>query len=220
METTLPLPQTKLDLGCGPNKRQGFTGVDAVAFTGVDVVHEISAPVYKPIPEGFEWMSDAFERKVVGYQTWPWPDNSIDEVHCSHFVEHLDRFQRVHFYNELYRVLKPGVYGADGKPKEGFATIIVPHWSSCRAYGDFTHQWPPMSEFGNFYLGREWREKNAPHDDIKFNPRGLNCNFQPGWGYSLESGVAARNSEYVQYAMTYLKEACQDMILTITAIKP
>src|SRR5262245_30919291 len=60
--------------------------------------------------------------------TGPWPvaDGSVDEIHSSHMLEHLTAPQRCFFFNELDQVLKP-----DGK-----ATIIVPHWSTCRAYGD------------------------------------------------------------------------------------
>ena len=77
VEKTEPL---KLDLGCGPRKREGFTGVDAIKFDGVDLVQDLRKP-------------------------WQWEDGSVEEVHCSHFLEHLTGFERVHFFNELYRVL-------------------------------------------------------------------------------------------------------------------
>lgn len=171
---------TRLDLGSGNNKRQGFLGVDSIKFPNVDLVHDLRQP-------------------------WPWADNSIEEAHSSHFLEHLERLERVHFFNELYRVLKP-----DAK-----ATIITPHWSSCRAYGDPTHKWPPMGEFAWFYLTAAWREANAPHTDARWAPGMFNCNFSVTWGYSLEPGTALRNQEYQQYAMQYLLEARQDMIATL-----
>ena len=113
--------------------------------------------------------------------------------------------ERVFFFNELHRVLKPGAK----------CTLIVPHWSSCRAYGDPTHQWPPVSEFAWFYLNRPWRDANAPHTDAAVLPGGFKCHFEVTWGYSLEPGVASRNTEYQQHATTYFKEACQDMIATL-----
>lgn len=182
----LPLPVTpiKLDLGCGPNKKSGFLGVDHTSFPGVDVVHDLTNP-------------------------WPWPDNSVEEAHASHCVEHFDSMERVHFLNELYRVLKPGAK----------CTIICPHWSSCRAYGDPTHKWPPVSEFAFFYWKKEWRMANAPHSDASNLKGGFSCNFEVTWGYSLNPEVAQRNQEYQQYAMTFLKEACLDVIATLTAIK-
>lgn len=174
----------KLDIGCGPNKKAGFIGVDNIAFSGVDVVTDLK-------------------------DKWPWDDSTVEEAHTSHCLEHFTSLERVHFLNELYRVLKPGCK----------ATVITPHWSSCRAYGDPTHQWPPVSEFLWYYLKRDWRLQNAPHCDEKHLQGGFNCNFEVTWGFSLEPGVAARNQEYQQMAMTYYKEACQDMVATLTAVK-
>lgn len=162
----------KLDLGCGKNPREGFVGVDSRDF-GQKLVVDLR-------------------------QTWPWKDNSVEEAHCSHFIEHLTAQERIHFVNELYRVLKP-----DAK-----CTIIVPHWSSCRAYGDLTHQWPPVSEFWFYYLNTEWRKANAPHNDE------YSCNFECAWGYNMHQAISARNQEYQQHALTFFKEAAQDLVAT------
>ena len=182
-----PAQPTRLDLGSGPNGKPGFTHVDAIAFPGVDIVTDLR-------------------------DKWPWDDNSVEEVHSSHFVEHLwntsDRPERVHFANELWRVLKPGAK----------ATIICPYWSSGRAYGDFTHAYPPVASFWFFYLKREWREANAPHDDIKWNPKGYTCNFECTWGFALHPEVAQRNQEYQQYAMQFLIESTPDVLATWTKV--
>src|SRR3989304_3239050 len=79
------------------------------------------------------WMVTRFYPE---WKPWPWANDSVSEVHCSHTLEHFERRERVHVMNELYRVLIPG----------GKATIIVPHWASNRSYGDMTHCWPPVSE--------------------------------------------------------------------------
>lgn len=169
----------KLDLGCGPNKKEGFLGVDCRQFDGkVDVVHDLRQP-------------------------WPWEDGSIEEANSSHFVEHLTQNERIHFVNELYRVLKPG----------GKCLIVTPHWASCRAYGDLTHQWPPVSEFWFYYLSKEWRAANAPHND------GYTCDFEATWGYSFHPMLGVRNQEFQQFAMQFYKEACQDILCTLTAKK-
>jgi len=173
----------KLDLGCGTNKKQDFVGVDAIAFPGVDVVADLR-------------------------EKWPWEDGVIDEAYSSHFIEHLDPWERVHFWNELYRVLKPGAK----------SLIIAPHWSSCRAYGDPSHKWPPVCEFALFYLKKDWRTINAPHSDSANIPNGFNCNFEATWGYSLNQDVALRNQEYQQFAMTFYKEAAQDIVITVTKV--
>jgi SAM-dependent methyltransferase len=55
----------------------------------------------------------------------PFPDNSIDAVYHSHFLEHLDRQDAPRFLTEVRRVLKPG----------GIHRIVVPDWEQiCREY--------------------------------------------------------------------------------------
>ena len=120
----------KLDLGCGAKCADGFVGVDCMPFPGVEVVV-----------------------RDLGVYPWPWPDASIDEVRCSHMLEHLDQLGRMHFFRELWRVLKPGAV----------AMIQTPHWASGRALGDPTHQWPPVSEESYSYLDRKWRSTEAPY---------------------------------------------------------
>jgi hypothetical protein len=113
-------------------------------------------------------------------------------------IEHLTWPERVHFFNELYRVLIP----------EGKCQLILPHWASARYYGDPTHK-EPMSEFAFYYLDKNWREANAPHV-------GYTCDFNVTWGYSLHQSLMNRNQEYQQYALLNYKEAAQDIIATLT----
>lgn len=175
----------KLDIGCGPNKKEGFTGVDQYQFDGVDIIGNPAT--------SFFW------ERQIGYDV-------VEEAHASHFVEHLDAQERIEFYNGLWRSMKVGAK----------ATIITPYWASNRAYGDPTHKWPPVSEFSFFYLGREWRAGNAPHTDKKWLPIGYDCNFEVGWGYNPHPILATRNREYQEMALTFHKEAAQDMIATLT----
>jgi hypothetical protein len=171
----------KLDLGCGKTKRAGFVGVDRRKFDGVDVVAELTAP-------------------------WPWADGSVEEVHMSHVLEHFTGRERVHIFNELYRVLVKG----------GKATIITPYWCSNRAYGDFTHQWPPVGEMLYFYLWKEWRLANAPDNDIQWNPDGYSCDFDYAYHYNVHPTIAAKHQEAQVFAFSFYKEAAQDMICTLT----
>lgn len=178
-----PKPLLKLDLGCGPNKRPDFIGVDALSFDGkVDVVHDLR-------------------------QIWPWADGSVAEVHCSHFLEHLTGHERVFFFNELYRVLCPAEYEG-GKPNKGFATIIVPHWSSERAYGDPTHQWPPVVFFAFYYLNADWRKGNAPHC-------GYTCNFDVTGGNALPPEWTVKNQETQMFAQTHYINVATDLQLMV-----
>jgi len=189
----VPAGPLKLDLGCGKNKvAPDFLAVDALSFEGVDLVLDLTAKEKSVQNPDFSITHT--------YKPWPWADNSVDEIHASHFVEHLNATERVHFVNEVFRVLKPG----------SSAKIIIPHWASCRAYGDLTHAWPPVSEFWFYYLSSEWRAVNAPHNvDYK-------CNFAASWGYSLNGYLQHRDQNFQTFALENFKEAAQDIIATLT----
>jgi len=99
-----PKALLKLNLGAGKSKMDGYLSVDSIPFDGLDVVADLT-------------------------KKWPWPDNSVSDVRMSHVLEHFTAQERIHVFNEMYRVLVD----------EGKANIITPHWSSNRAYGDLTH---------------------------------------------------------------------------------
>jgi len=160
----------KLDLGCGPRKRQGFLGVDVRSFPGVDVVADLT-------------------------QRWPWADASVGEVFCSHFVEHLEARERIHFANELHRVLVPG----------GRATLITPYWASTIAYGDLTHKWPPVTEAWYPYLNRAWREQAAPHNDE------YTCDFDHTLEWALSNEFNDRPQPDREFAALHFKDAVSEL---------
>lgn len=180
---THKLTMLKLDFGCGLAKAAGFEGVDNIAFAGVDHVLDV--------------------RKAP----WPWADGSVDEGRSSHFVEHLTGPERIVFFNELYRILRPGAK----------FTLIVPHWSNDAAYGDPTHQWPPLSEWSLMYLSKGWREgirddngnwvqvPNAPHV-------GYTCDFDSSWIYSVESDVAP---DMRKLGMRHYRNVLRDLEATL-----
>lgn len=181
-------PILKLDFGCGLFPKEGFEGVDILPFDGkVKHVCDLKKP-------------------------WPWKESSVSEGYCSHYVEHLTSIERIHFFNELWRVLKP----------DATCLIVVPHWASTRAYGDPTHQWPPFSEFAFYYLNRDWRAANAPHTDVKHWPQGFKCHFaEPtyNWHFNPDPYFLTRNDEYKRYAASYFKDVIADLSGTLTAKK-
>lgn len=180
LKAIIPSTPIKLDLCCGKNKKEGFIGVDRRAYEGVDQVADLLG-------------------------VWPWANDSVEEIHMSHAMEHFTGPQRVKIVNEMYRVLQ----------KDGKVTMITPHWASNRSYGDFTHQWPPVSEMWFYYLDRAWRKANAPDNDIEWNPDGYDCDFACTWGYSLHHLIVPRNQEAQTFALTFYKEAAQDLIATM-----
>ena len=172
----------KIDIGCGMNKKEGHIGVDIMQFFDKD---------------GKELVDMVMD---VSSAPWPWADDSVDEVNASHFIEHLKPEGRIHFVNELQRVLKKG----------GKCFLAVPHWCSTRAYGDLTHQWPPVVEFWFYYLSKDWRAGNAPHNDF------YKCDFDCTWFYGMHPHWHTRHQEAQQFALSWYKEAAQDIIATMT----
>lgn len=160
----------KLDLGCGKNKKAGFIGVDNISFDGVDVVHDLRTQ-------------------------WPWEKESVEEVHCSHFLEHLTNAERVHFWNELYRVMKPGAK----------AQIIVPHWSSGRAYGDPTHCFADDTE-----ILTEVGWKLLQNVSVGERVHSLNLETEQS---SLEAVIDVRHLSYVGNLL-HFKTDVMDMLVT------
>jgi len=71
----------RVDLACGQSKKSGYIGIDRIAETNVDIVHDLNK-----FP-------------------WPFEDNSVYEFFCSHYVEHCPDLVR--FMEEVYRCLMP-----------------------------------------------------------------------------------------------------------------
>ena len=95
----LPKTQiTKLDIGCRTAKKQGFTGLD---------IKDYDQEIVWNVKEGI-----------------PLADNSIEEIYCSHFIEHLEDKDLLDFFIELYRICKHGA----------IIQFIMPHSDSHEAY--------------------------------------------------------------------------------------
>jgi SAM-dependent methyltransferase len=76
---------------------------------------------------------------------YPFEDNSVDEIHFYHVLEHLhDPIRKL---EEIHRILKPG----------GVLYMRVPHFSSMGAFTDVTHVRP----FG--YFSFDCLDKNHYH---------------------------------------------------------
>ena len=71
-----------------------------------------------------------------------------------------------------------------------------------------------MSEWFYLYFSKEWREREAPHTSSMFK-----CDFEGSHGYILHPEIAARNPEFQRFAISFYKEAAQDMVSTLTKKK-
>lgn len=133
-------------------------------------------------------------------KAWPWKSDTVDRVEVVNLVQMYTPDERIRFVNELHRVMKVGAK----------AQISAPHWCSNRAYGDLAFQWPPVSEAWLYHLNAQWRTANAPWG-VKYR-----CDFDITFGYGIHQLLMTRNQDYQQNAVTFYKEACQDLIATLT----
>ena len=130
---------------------------------------------------------------------WALKDDSVDEATAINMIQFLTPEERIHFVNELYRVMKKG----------GKAQIVTPHFACNRAYGDLAFQWPPVVENWYWHLNAEWRKTGNPKE------KRYKCDFTPTWGYGLHPLLISRSMEYQQNAITFYKEAAQDLVVTL-----
>lgn len=179
-----------VDLGCGQNKAsvEFFTenmqltpdkviGLDIANCEGVDIIHDLTVFPY------------------------PIESESVDAIHSSHFVEHLDGFERMKFFNECYRILKPG-----GKMK-----LSHPYYKSVRAIQDPTHKWPPISENSYYYFDRKWREEN------KLDHYPIDCDFEFIIYYTFQDpNIANKNEETKMFWIDKYWNTIADMIVDLT----
>jgi len=96
--------KTIINFGCGTTRMKRAINVDIIPLPNVD--------------------------RVIDFEKFPYPfpNNSVDEIHMYFVLEHLkNHFQVI---TEVYRILKKG----------GKVYIRVPHFSSVYAWGEFTHQ--------------------------------------------------------------------------------
>lgn len=178
----------KLSLACGDNKPEGFLGVDIAKTKSADYVQDL----FK-----FPWKQ--------------FKDNSVDEIECSHFVEHIphgngynDPFFQ--FFDEIYRILKPAEFDPANPniPTKGFMNIVCPYYSSMRAWQDPTHQ-RAISEASFLYLNKQWRQDN------KLDHYPVTCDFDFSYGYSINQAWQNRNEESRAFALTHYINVVDDI---------
>ena len=168
----------KLDIGCGRNKLPGYTGVD---------LHSPDADI----------KCDLFKFP------WPFKNESVSEIHASHFIEHVPRTIRWPFFQECYRIMKP----------DATMRIFVPSWKSERSYGDMTHEFPPVVAMFFYYLNKGWREANK----LTYGPYDIKCNFEHAAGPTAMSPEFSNRAHEAQvFACTHYLETYQDMWVTLT----
>jgi len=179
----------KLDLGAGQRPREGFEGVDI-------------------------WPGAQHQ---VNLQKFPWPfeDNSVSAIHCSHYIEHIPHYPMVitadgreqnpffAFFDEVWRILVP----------DGFASIIAPSARSNRGFQDPTHQRFIVGETF-LYLVEEWRKINGlDHYNAK-------CNFLVSANATIDSNLNTFHPDVQQRMFNNYWNTTIDWVAELKAIKP
>ncbi len=158
----------RLDIACGSNKTPGFFGVDIADTKDTDIV----------------WDLEKFP--------WPFPDNSVDEIVCNHYIEHTKDL--IAFMNELYRIMAPGAT----------AIIRAPYYNSMRAWQDPTHT-RAISEATFLYYNKGWREAN------KLDHYPITCDFDYSYGYDFTPDWAMRSEESKAFAVRHYTNVVMDI---------
>jgi len=162
---------------------------------------------------------------------WPWKDNSVDELHCSHFIEHIPMvyvdptargmsgpLKAMHydlvpltnrhrdllcvFMDECWRVLKPNAP----------MTIIVPAHRSDRAFQDPTHRrFITNVTFG--YFNKLFRDSN------KLGHYLCSCNFDCQVDPIVPIELTALSPEVAQRRMVHEWNQVLDWQAKLKAVK-
>lgn len=171
----------KLNLACGNNRREGYVGVDLHKTDAVDVQQDLLK---------FPW---AFE------------DNSIYEIFCSHFVEHIPiqlpdgQYGMNAFMEECYRILMPG----------GTMHIVAPYYTSVRAWQDPTHCRAITELTFQYYSQKFAKAIGVDHYIAK-------CNFEPiSKTYALNPEWEAKSEEAREWARKHYYNVVADISFVI-----
>ena len=123
----------KLDIACGGNKQEGFTGIDIRELPGVDIVHNL--------------------------EKFPWPieSDSVVQAIASHYVEHIKPWLSIPFMNEVWRVCTEGATFAIATPYPGSRGF----WQDpthCNGWNEATFQYfDPRYPLYFIYQPKPWK---------------------------------------------------------------
>lgn len=190
----------RLDLACGQRVAEGFIGVDMVATEGATFTCDLSQTPWK-LYDAKHRPADNLGQPLINMGQ-KLEDESVDEVRCSHFFEHLDGFERIRFMEELWRVLK----------HHGKVHIIVPYGMSTRAVQDPTHKWPPVVESSFLYFYQPWLRANGLDHYLG------RCNFWFTYEPLTDDEWQLRNLDARNFGLKHYINVVSDLHVFLTKI--
>lgn len=176
----------KLDLGCGRRCLEGYEGVDVSDKVGATHVLDL-----------------------LDGSPWPWADGTVDEIHCSHFIEHIPmssvggQDMLFWFFDQSWRVLR----------EDGMLRLQWPALKSERAFQDPTHRrFIPAATMQ--YMSRSWRELNGlDHYVVACNFGIEQLGFVPGEHLATNASTMTDESKSSFIARTW--EATVDTVAVL-----
>ncbi len=113
------MQKLKLNIGCGLTAPLGWVNIDCslnARLAKWPWCRRIlkAFKIIPPAKAGIPWPRNIYVHDVR--KNLPFPNNSVEAVYCSHFLEHLSKKDAFSFINECCRALIPG----------GIIRIIVP----------------------------------------------------------------------------------------------
>ena len=173
----------KVNLACVQTRADGFLGIDKVKTDATDIVHDLEE------------------------YPWPFENNSVDEIACSHYVEHTKDL--IKFMDEICRILKSPYTNNKGEEIKSKATIIAPYYSSIRCWQDPTHI-RAISEYSFLYFNKKWRTDN------KLDHYGIQSDFDFTYGYQLDPVWANRSEDARVFAIKHYINVILDIHVVLT----
>jgi SAM-dependent methyltransferase len=163
----------KINIACGQQRQEGFIGIDKVKTEVTDIIQDL--------------------------ETYPWPleDDSVDEIVCSHYIEHTKDL--IKFVDEMYRIMKKGAK----------ATIVAPYYASMRAIQDPTHV-RSICEATFLYFNKGWRDTN------KLDHYQIASDFDFSYGYSVSPEWTNRSEDARVFAMKHYINVINDIHVILT----
>ena len=169
----------RLNLGCGRDIRAGWVNVDQYPAPGVDLVADLDQP----------------DKLWLRY-----PDDSFDEIHASHIVEHLHH--PLTLFAEAWRLAKP----------DAVMVVRCPYGSSDEADEDPTHvRRLFLGSWGYFSQPYYWRASYGYTGD--WQPETITLKV-------ADPMLKEMSDDELSAALRYSRNVVAEMVVVLRAVKP